>query len=350
MAAHAQANSTTWDPEKVLGLISPATGNFCCVGWTVRNRRCTRQLAWRSRDRAGRVAATLPEICHDGQALRARLKKLAELALCHNNHQDHRQITNIFTKWMELINEQLAEAASTNATGSDDLEEEIARLQRELEELRRRQEQQRAHERHAEADRQQEERRQREEARRQAEEEARRQEEERRCQEEEQARQRQEQARRQQEANQRRQEDAERARESRQRAEAQARAERQRSERERLAGEWAETWARYERDWEHIDTADLDEDIRESIPWPVKNGRWQDVNEGNVRAFYRHAPNGASENPRRFKSLLIRQALRWHGDKLCPKHPRVARDGECLRLATIVAQVIIDLMRPLPSL
>ena len=352
----------TWNAEELLEIISPATGTFCCAGWTTKNRRCTKPIARHNRWAAEAILASLPQTSRNEVRLRTELRKLAGLALCRGYHQG--QINRMTAEWFRTVVEAV-EAEETSAQGqseSEGLEEEIQRLQRELEELRRRQEEQKRREN----ERRREEERQEEEAQRRAGQEDRqnreRQEAEARRREEEDARQREEETRqreetrrqeeqRREEARQQQQE-ARRQREARQRAEAQARIERERSQRERISREWSESWARYERDWanmQRLDTSTLDEDIRESVPWPVKSGRWQDVNEANIRAFFCRAPDDAAENPRRFLLVLRRQTLRWHEDKLRQFFPRVAGDAECRRLANVIIQMLNGLKGSLAS-
>lgn len=358
MHPQTQPNFPTWDAVELLEIISPDTGTFCCVGTTTKGWRCTKPIAKDNRHAAQLLLATLPQLCYDERRLRAALSKLAGFALCRGYHQC--QITQTSNQWYSIVREALADEAEEPAP-FDDFEEEIARLRRELEELQHRQAEQRRGAEDEERRREQV-RREQEEARRRAEEEARRraeegareeearqrQEEARR--EEEEARQREEEARRAEEEASRRREEARQQREARQRAEAQARADRERNQRDRVSREWAESWTRYERGWERLDTSTLGEDIRESVPWPVKSGRWQDVTEANIRAFLRRAPDDASDNPRRFRLVLRGEAKRWHMDRLQHFFKRIADDEECSRLATLVMQVVNGLMGNLASL
>ena len=147
-----------------------------------------------------------------------------------------------------------------------------------------------------------------------------------------------------------RQETAERERlrrqqERREQAEA-ARRRREQEARERAQQEqqkWEQSWETYNGDWANmarINTSELDEDVKDSVPWPVKSGKWQDVNPENVNKFIKHAPDGIFDNHLRLRSLLRRQAVRWHEDKIRQFFPRIAGDQETLQLTVVVMQTI----------
>ena len=89
-----------------------------------------------------------------------------------------------------------------------------------------------------------------------------------------------------------------------------------------------------------INTTTLNEDVRDSVPWPVKSGMWQDVSDRNIEEFFKHAPNGTFDNARRVRNLLRRQMLRWHEDKIKQFFHRIASDAKALRLTNVVMQVI----------
>jgi hypothetical protein len=128
--------------------------------------------------------------------------------------------------------------------------------------------------------------------------------------------------------------------------EAAARQRREQEARERAEQEqrkWQQSWETYERDWANmsrIDTSEVDEDVKDSVPWPVQSGKWQDVNPANVKKFIQHAPDGVFDNCRRFRSLLRRQAMRWHEDKIRHFFPRIAGDQETFQLTIVVMQTI----------
>ena len=72
----------------------------------------------------------------------------------------------------------------------------------------------------------------------------------------------------------------------------------------------------------------------------MKDGTWREVTDYGVEDFFKHAPDGVFENSRRLRSLLRRQALHWHEDKIRQFFPRIASDPEVLRLTGLVMQVI----------
>lgn len=318
MSTATSHTSKARDLETLLEFINPDTRYFTCVGYAPsQRRRCRNPIACHNRQAAYAILHRLPDLYDNEAGLRAKLRELAGLVLCRRfypgqtSHQD--QASDIVGIWYsDIVRESQTQTKSTPEPNDEDAERLRAEERRQEEECCQ------------------------EEARRE-EEEARRQEEERR----------REEAARQEEARR------EREREETRRRREEARADRERQQRERIAREWSESWTRYERDWENmqrrgIDT--LDKAVKDSVPWPVKSGRWQDVNEANVRAFLRHAPDDASENPRRFRSLLRRQSLRWHMDILPNRFPMVTDDEECRPLATLIQPVINGLKETLPSL
>ena len=89
-----------------------------------------------------------------------------------------------------------------------------------------------------------------------------------------------------------------------------------------------------------IDTSTLDEDVMDSLPWPVRDGRWQDVNERNVEDFFRHAQDGVHDASGSLLMLLRLQAMRWHEDRLRRVFPRMAEREDVMALTTMVMQVV----------
>ena len=118
--------------------------------------------------------------------------------------------------------------------------------------------------------------------------------------------------------------------------------------------EWAASWSRYERDWENmsrIDTSGLDEDVRDSLPWPVRSGHWQDVNVAAVRCFFDNAPHTVPRCQPQIRSLqLLRlQVWRWHEDRLRHLFLAIADNPEVARLTTMVMQTINAMMDEIRS-
>lgn len=109
---------------------------------------------------------------------------------------------------------------------------------------------------------------------------------------------------------------------------------------------WEGIWRRYTEDWNNMarmSTVEFDEDVKHSIPWPVKSGRWQDVTPENIKQFMQNAPNGAFWKPVGLRSLLRRETIRWHEDKIRQNFPRIAGDSEALKLTVVVMQVLNNL-------
>jgi hypothetical protein len=356
---------------KLLNIKNPDTDCFSCVGHaSSQGRRCRNQIASHNIISARRILSNLLGWT-DTDELWTRLYELAGLLLCRRWHQC--QMMEVATNWYRILtrvptvrHDQIREEDERQARQREEdrlrderrqqeereradrlREEERQRAERQREEDRQRAERQREEERQR-AERQREEERQR--AERQRGEARHRAERERQEQERQRAeRQRQDESRQQdqQRADHERAQEQERARrEQAERDRAEARARREQESRDRAARErasWDESWARYNRDWQkmsRIDTASLRESVKDSVPWPVKSGLWQDVSDRSVEEFFRHAPDGVSECSTKMRSLLRRQALKWHEDKLRQFFPKLADDEECLRLARIVMQTI----------
>ena len=301
------------------------------------------------------ILANLPHAKDDGRALLAALRKAAKCALCVRYHQD--QAEGVAQQWFQaLIREQEhgVDDDGEQCEQSDELDEEIRRHEEAAERLRRRKQQQKQSG-EAKMGQQEDARRRRDEARMKEEEARRRREAEDERQQARERRQQEEQHRQEEERREQRQREGKRRQEARRQVEREREKQRQQREqatRERINREWAESWTRYERDWEkmkRVDTTSLNEDVRESVPWPVKTGKWQDVNETNVRVFLRQGPGDVAGNAKKFRSMLRRQALRWHEDKLKQFFPRIAGDAEALVLANTVMVVINGLTANLSS-
>jgi hypothetical protein len=353
-----------------------------CVGRAKSTKLpCTTAIAGEKFAEAERRLVGLLSIASDDAALKRQLNEIAGLCLCKRDHQN--QADRIATEWFGLVRAEVErqggrvpeDTASTTgtheassapqdrSTSNEDLKAELRRLQREMQNMQQKFE---SVQRKAESQERKVESLQRElknlqnrmrtaSTAEESEEQARheeqvRQEEARR---QEHARQRDE-AHRQEARRQAERDRAERDREEEKRAKgehlhrkqveaSQRLREQETRERLREKQEWTESWVRYERDWTNMDRVDcsnLDEDVLESLPWPVKGGRWQDVNESNVETFLRHAPDGTSADPERFRDFLKTQLFRWHEDRIRYKFPGVAGRADVLGLLTLVVQVI----------
>ena len=130
-------------------------------------------------------------------------------------------------------------------------------------------------------------------------------------------------------------------------------------ERSRMLGDedqddWTQSWSRYEQDWENmsrIDTFGLDEDVRDSLPWPVRSGHWHDVDTAAVRCFFDNAPHTEPEDRHRirFLQLLRLQIWRWHENRVRRLFPTIAGDAEAAQLITVVIQTVNAMMEEIRS-
>ncbi|CAK4030355.1 Hypothetical predicted protein [Lecanosticta acicola] len=338
---------TEWDAFQLLQIKNLDTHTVTCVGYAPsKRRRCQNPIAQHNRMAANEILQKLPRRALDQDHLYTHLERLAGLLLCRRNHQD--QACTVATEWHRTVISQVngrhrhysatnriyrnctLQAFKTEQTSScdDDWQEEISRLQRELEEAKRRQ-------RAANAQRAYE--RQEEEAHRQARRERDQKDvEERRKPVQEEAR--QEEARRAEGGRrQQQQEQSSRAAEARQRREQEARAKAQQND-----ITWSEAWRRYEQRWLEIremSEEDLAKISSGSLHWPVKSGKFQDVNEANVEAFLRNASDDVYSCREAYLKVLNGQNLRWHPDKI-GRFSGLRGDDISEALFTLVAQVI----------
>lgn len=367
--------ATSWSAFEVLRIMNPETCSFSCVGYAKsKGRRCWNQIAQHNIASARRILESLPSRRLENGALRQVLAELAGLALCRRFHQD--QIDQVTARWYCVVEDAQNRSFSTHgasrSTGSSTSRSSV-RAQRSNTGRsprddgpsaetytgssrgwysgRQYPEANRANSRSTTAstdgtsprtggvhtgDHTQEERdpdrtrqedadaRRQQEARTQAETERARQESDRR------QRERLEQIRREEE------EAARRAREQRARERAEA-----------VQRKGDESWARYSRDWRNlrrIDVAHLDEDLRDTLPWPVLSGRWQDVDEASVSDFVKHAPGAVFKDSREFRKVVRKELLRWHPDKISQRFPTARDHDQVMRLATTVTRVVKRLL------
>ncbi|QIW95261.1 hypothetical protein AMS68_000779 [Peltaster fructicola] len=376
-----------WNALSLLALFNEDTLSISCVGWAPsKGRRCWERIAQSNISDAKQMLARLPQVAQgDEQILQDTLQKLAMKLLCRRNHQN--QYCTVATNWFNIINSHIkrntasrssVSARPSNGTSSqgdtrpaqgrtvddpcqeEDAEEERfgeakrraeAREQADAAERRRKaelrakaREQAAAEERRREAERYKQEqeaqqersRRRAEEARKQAAEEERRREEERKA---------EQQRRQEQKARQERQ----RAQQEHEHTQRQTRAQTARMRAERERQEWKEIWSRYERDWDKLKTMDdidsFDEDVRDTIPWPVKSGRWEDVDDAAITDFFRHGPDDVFEDPLAFKKFIKRQLKIWHTDKILQRFMGCKGLPDMERSLKLVAQILVGLIR-----
>jgi len=364
---------------KRLGLEYLDSRSSTCVGQAkTLGRRCRNPIAFHNVSAARSLLARI-DVDSSRKELKEQLHELARLLLCqrwHSKNCKKDQVDEVVDTWYELLVDNRKNTCSNNKaapTKTGDCAAVLCSVDgklrfvsiHQLQDTLRREEQRQA-DQWRELKRLQDEKREEGERRRAAKrrqaareqverERAEREWAERERQEREEAERKQaerEEAEREKSERERKQREKEEAETQRQKARARrerdnaAKAERERqaqARREQVELEWAASWSRYIRDWTNmarVDTSDLDENIKDSVPWPVKSGTWQDVSERNVLEFFRHAPDGVGDNPIKFRTLMRQQALRWHEDKLRQRFRKIAQDEECLSLATLVMRVI----------
>lgn len=81
------------------------------------------------------------------------------------------------------------------------------------------------------------------------------------------------------------------------------------------------------------------------IPWPVKTGRWEDVNEAKVAEFFSKAmpvPDTPEAVEDRIK-LMTAENLRWHPDKITSRFGPGAFSGKYREALSIIARLSLRL-------
>lgn len=129
-----------------------------------------------------------------------------------------------------------------------------------------------------------------------------------------------------------------------------AQADRDLSHRERE--DWSAAFAAYERDWSKLDrmTSDaldgLAEDLRSTVPWPVKSGKWQDVDAAGAKAFFTHAPAHARGTQAARAELLTDEWARWQPDNFGRRFTGAGHSPDVLRSVRVVFEAVVALMDP----
>jgi hypothetical protein len=115
-------------------------------------------------------------------------------------------------------------------------------------------------------------------------------------------------------------------------------------EREQLAREWTDAWSRYNTAWEAIETSKKPA-IPDNIPWPVKSGRFIQVNESNVRQFYQKAvPTHLAQDPaEEMFRVISNENKRWHTDKLTSRFGSDIVKGEYRDALNMITKLMINL-------
>jgi hypothetical protein len=72
------------------------------------------------------------------------------------------------------------------------------------------------------------------------------------------------------------------------------------------------------------------------IPWPVKGGKWKDVEKDEIEQFFRKA---APSEPG-LAAVLKAERVRWHPDKMQQRFGANRLDDETVRTITAVFQVV----------
>ena len=334
-----------WNPDVIFNLINPDRRYYTCTGHACTyGRRCRRPVASATVARSFlcKLATEDPIAASKSPVL----EEAAKLTLCY---QHTRQILELVGEWRACL---LRYAASTAGESSN--QQERAENQRTEEGAGReqhkkeREEQARRKKEKVEADERKA--RQKAEERRRAQQRA----------EESDGQKEHEKMRAEQEYKER---TARQQQNSRQRAEEREAAEKQ---------EWEDAWSRYCKGWMLLETGRTQVIIvafpivlvmlctrknastngRHSlqatpskVPWPVKSGRWEDVNRSSVRYFFRKAVpiHLADHQGEEMYRTVCNENKRWHTDKITSKFGPEILKGQYGDAMNMIAKLMVQM-------
>ncbi|OCK75815.1 hypothetical protein K432DRAFT_385925 [Lepidopterella palustris CBS 459.81] len=403
-AAYSNTHGSTkiWDPIETLKIINPDRNTLTCVGYAPTcGRRCRNFINQANKATAYQILEELEGLDPSEDDVEAKLRELARYTLCLRYHQN--QVDGVVRKWMNGIQETMKtdkfgrkfsvdRQGHLSRSDMEEMHEILTRLlgkttasagqsqtmpnyqRRAQEQQQREDENRKAREREQFNDRlrrakeqlemERQEREERAEKERQEREQKRR-EEQKKKQKEREEEERRQKTREEEERRQKRREKEERERkeEERQKKEREARereernervrqrAQRVREERERKEKEqaeneqkeWDQIWLQYSMRWDGLKKSGLrgnSENLRQTIPWPVKSGSWKDVTQQNVQYFFQKAL--ATSDPSKTFKFMQMECLKWHTDRI-PKMFGSIEDETISELFNTVAQIAITL-------
>lgn len=107
--------------------------------------------------------------------------------------------------------------------------------------------------------------------------------------------------------------------------------------------EWDDTWERYVGKWASLDAEPENKDVK--IPWPTLSGKLRDVNETNVRQFFRQGPPAEQKSGEaRFRVMNV-ENKRWHTDKIMSRFGREVMVGEHKDALNTISRVVVELWK-----
>jgi hypothetical protein len=318
-----------WDPCATLGIINPDRGFFTCVGYaTTMRRRCENPIARENRDSVYTLLELLALLSPNSSEFANLLQQVAYRSLCRRNHQN--QADSVVRQWKASISAlRLPPTRERKATvKGEQSERPTERPQKTGSYYRRYKQEETKPESDSQKQKEQEQTRQRKEQQDR---------ERRKKKQQEQEQKEKEQEQREEEARERMRQKAQQQREERKRqAEEQALRERR---------EWQQAWQSYVTKWAAFKEAKHESsDPRQAqqlIPWPVKSGRFGDLQASSVKTFYRKAcPN--ADTPAMYKTMQA-ESLKWHPDKLCMLY-RTCTPGDADKLIIdMICRVVLEL-------
>ena len=288
--------------EDIISLTNPDKGYPTCVGYAKTcHRRCQRVV---SAQRVAAAAATVAKIKGLGSKTSSRLRRVADDMLCWQH--DH-QVEDVSSSWMEEGEEAFGGSYEYDW---DALYDEMERLRRLFEEYEA---QQRSYTKHKSRTRHSQSRTG-----------PNKEEEHKYKPESFTADQGKEQPR---------------AKEDKKTTPSPSDTKYKRSERQ----EWDDTWDKYIGKWASLDADPENKDVK--IPWPTRSGKLGDVNEANIRQFFRQGPQAQSmSGEERFRMMNI-ENKRWHTDKIMSRFGREVMVGEHKDALNTISRVVIELWK-----
>jgi hypothetical protein len=317
-----------WDPCATLGIINPDRGFYTCVGYAPsKRRRCQNPIARENRDFVYALLELLALMSPNSSEFADLLRQVAYRSLCRRYHQN--QADSVVRQWEARISALRSPLPrERQATGKRGQSERPMKRPYTAGSYHRRYKQE---DTRPESDG----RKQKEQV----------QEPQRR---ERKDRERRKEKQQEQEQKEKEQEQREEAREQMRRKAQQKREERERQAKEQAVRErrqWQQAWQSYVTKWAAFKEAKHEpSDHRQAgllIPWPVKSGRYGDLQASNVETFYRKACPDA-ETPAMFKTMQA-ESLKWHPDKMCKLYPTCTPGDADKQVIDIICRVVLKL-------
>lgn len=102
--------------------------------------------------------------------------------------------------------------------------------------------------------------------------------------------------------------------------------------------EWTRKWREYEQLWDEL--GNPAKSATAMIPWPILGGSQEDINKGEIEAFFLNGPTAGKPDQADLLKVLKVERVRWHPDKMQQKLGGRGIDEVKMRAVTGVFQII----------